>query len=117
MIMGLGCRRLTRWLAIRRNCFASVSSFGEDFSIYRSQGSYVGWQASASVGDSQGLWSWWLNFNRLDSDVHPVNYANKLVANGVPDTTGTSVTDALATRNPRNQDWLILGSTTATHTL
>ena len=37
------------------------------------------WQASASVGNRQGPWSWWLNFNRLDSDAHPVSYANKLV--------------------------------------
>jgi iron complex outermembrane recepter protein len=96
---------------------ASVSSFGEDFYIYGSEGSYAGWQASASVGDSQGPWSWWLNFNRLDSDAHPVSYANKLVASGVPDTAGTAVTGALPSRNPRNQDWLILGSTTATHTI
>ena len=43
---------------------------------------YAGWQASASVGDARGPWSWWLNFNRLDSDAHPVSYANKLVSRG-----------------------------------
>jgi iron complex outermembrane receptor protein len=96
---------------------ASVSSFGEDFYIYRSEGTYTGWQASASVGDTLGAWSWWVNFNRLDSDAHPVSYANKLVATGVPDTAGTAVTGALPSRNPRDQDWLILGSTTATHTV
>jgi iron complex outermembrane receptor protein len=96
---------------------ASVSSFSEDFEAYRSQGSYAGWQASASVGNTIGPWSWWLNFNRLDSDAHPVSYANKLVSSGVADTTGTAVTGALSSSNPRNQDWLILGSTTATHTI
>jgi len=96
---------------------ASVSSFSEDFEVYRSQGTYTGWQANASVGDTLGPFSWWLNFNRLDSDAHPVSYANKLVSTGVPDTVGTAVTGALADRNPRNQDWLILGSTTATHTI
>ena len=96
---------------------ARVSSFSEDFHVYRSQGSYSGQQASASVGNRQGPWSWWLNFNRLDSDAHPVSYANKLVSSGVPDTAGTVVTGALADLNPRNQDWLILGSTTATHTI
>jgi len=96
---------------------ASVSSFSEDFYIYRSEGAYAGWQASASVGDTRGPWSWWVNFNRLDSDAHPVGYANKLVANGVPDTAGIPVTGAFPSRNPRNQDWLILGSTTATHTV
>ncbi len=96
---------------------ARVSSFSEDFHVYRSQGTYDGWQASASAGDRQGPWSWWLNFNRLDSDAHPVSYANKLVSAGVPDSAGTVVTGALAARNPREQDWLILGSTTATHTI
>ena len=96
---------------------ASVSSFSEDFHVYRSEGTYTGWQASASVGNRQGPWSWWLNFNRLDSDAHPVGYANKLVSSGVPDTAGTAVTGALADLSPRNQDWLILGSTTATHTI
>jgi iron complex outermembrane receptor protein len=96
---------------------ARVSSFSEDFHVYRSQGTYAGQQASASVGNRQGPWSWWVNFNRLDSDAHPVSYANKLVSSGVPDTAGTVVTGALAEPNPRNQDWLILGSTTATHTI
>ena len=96
---------------------AHVSSFSEDFYVYRSQGTYDGRQASASVGNRQGPWSWWLNFDRLDSDAHPVSYANKVVSTGVPDTAGTPVTGALLSRNPREQDWLILGSTTATHTI
>jgi iron complex outermembrane receptor protein len=96
---------------------AGVSSFGEDFSVYRSEDTYSGRQASASVGNAQGPWSWWINFNRLDSHAHPVSYANKLVSSGVADTAGTAVTGALAARNPREQDWLILGSTTATHTV
>ena len=96
---------------------ARMSTFSEDFHVYRSQGTYDGRQASASVGNRQGPWSWWLNFDRLDSDAHPVSYANKLVSTGVPDAAGTPVTGALVSRNPREQDWLILGSTTATHTV
>jgi iron complex outermembrane recepter protein len=96
---------------------AHVSSFSEDFSIYSSEGTYSGSQASASVGSRQGPWSWWLNFDRLDSDAHPVSYANKLVSSGVADGAGTPVTGALPSRNPREQDWLILGSTTATRTV
>jgi iron complex outermembrane receptor protein len=96
---------------------ARVTSFSEDFEVYRSQGTYTGNQASASVGNRQGPWSWWLNFNRLDSDAHPVSFANKLVSSGVPDLGGTAVTGALPSRNPREQDWLIIGSTTATRTV
>jgi iron complex outermembrane receptor protein len=96
---------------------ASVTSFGEDFEIYRSEGRFSGRQAAASAGNRQGNWSWWINFNRLDSDAHPVSFANKLVTAGIPDTAGIPVTGALEDRSPRNQDWLILGSTTSTHTI
>ncbi|HEX5049359.1 MAG TPA: TonB-dependent receptor, partial [Gammaproteobacteria bacterium] len=96
---------------------ASVSTFTEDFSIYSSEGHFGGWQTSASVGDRNGNFSWWLSVNRLDSDAHPVSFANKLVSSGVADTAGTPVTGALPDKNPRNQDWLILGSTTQTNTL
>ena len=89
-----------------------LGSLGEDFAISDSSGRFTGWQASASAGDRSGNFSWWLNFNRLDSDGHPLSYANKLVSSGVAGTAGTPVTGALADRNPRNQDWLILGSTT-----
>jgi iron complex outermembrane recepter protein len=94
-----------------------LGSFGQDFAIYDSSGRFTGWQASASAGDRNGRFSWWLNFNRLDSDGHPLSFANKLVSTGTPGTAGTPVTGALADRNPRNQDWLILGSTSQIDTV
>ncbi len=57
-------------------------SFGQDFEIYDSSGRFTGWQASASAGDRSGKFSWWLNFNRLDSDGQPLSFANKLVSIG-----------------------------------
>lgn len=94
-----------------------MSSFGEEFDIYGTDDRYTGWQASASAGDKNGNWSWWLNYNRLDSDGHPIAFANKLAGSGVPGAVGTPVTGAIAGRNPKNQDWLILGSTNQIHTL
>jgi iron complex outermembrane recepter protein len=96
---------------------AKVSSFGGDVAVWGIDDRYAGHQTSASVGDRTGNWSWWLNFNRLDSDGHPLTFANKLVSAGIVDTAGTPVSGALAERNPRNQDWLILGSTGQTHTV
>jgi len=96
---------------------AKITSFGQDFAIYGSADRYIGWQASASAGDRAGNFAWWFNFNHLDSDGQPLSFANKLVSTGVPGTAGTPVTGAIPDRNPRNQDWLILGSTTQFHTL
>jgi iron complex outermembrane recepter protein len=96
---------------------ASVASFSEDFASYGEDGSFNGWQASASIGDRRGDTSWWLNFNRLDSDGHPMAYANKLFDTGQPGAGGTPVTGAVAAHNPRNQGWWLLGPTSAIHTV
>jgi iron complex outermembrane receptor protein len=96
---------------------AKLTSFGQDFAIYGSADRYTGWQASASAGDRAGNFAWWVNFNHLDSDGQPLSFANKLVSTGVPGTAGTPVTGAIREPNPRNQDWLILGSTTQIHTV
>jgi len=96
---------------------AALSSFGQDFSVYGSEDRFTGWQASASAGDRSDKFSWWLNFNHLDSDGQPLSFANKLVSSGVAGSAGTPVTGAIPDRNPRNQDWLILGSTTQIHTI
>jgi iron complex outermembrane receptor protein len=96
---------------------ARLTSFGQDFAIYDSADRFLGWQASTSAGDRSGNFAWWLNFNHLDSDGQPLSFANKLVSTGVPGAVGTPVTGAIPDRNPRNQDWLILGSTSQIHTI
>ncbi len=95
----------------------SFARFSEDFTSYGDEGSFDGWQASASIGDRHGDTSWWFNFNRLDSTGHPLGYANKLFTAGTPGAEGTPVTGAVAARNPRNQDWWLLGPTNVIHTV
>jgi iron complex outermembrane receptor protein len=90
---------------------AALSTFVEDFDVYETHDDFGGWQASASYGDARGDSSWWVNFNRLDSDSHPIAYATRLLSQGVPGSAGTPVTGAVAGRNPRNQDWWLLGAT------
>lgn len=94
-----------------------LSTFSEDFDVYSTHETYTGWQASASAGDRHGGTSWWVNLNRLDSDGHPLGYGNKVVATGTPGNAGTPVTGAIAARNPRNQDWWLLGTTTTYETI
>ena len=97
---------------------ASVGSFSEDFSAYGEDPSgYRGWQTSLSAGDRNGGTSWWFNVNRLDSDGHPMVYANKVVTMGTPGAGGIPVTGAVAARNPRNEEWWLLGPTNAIHTV
>jgi copper(I)-binding protein len=93
---------------------ASVASFVEDFDLYGTDEDFGGWQASASYGDARGASSWWIDFNRLDSDSHPIAYATRLTNQGTPGTGGTPVTGAVAGHNPRNQDWWLLGATNHT---
>jgi iron complex outermembrane recepter protein len=96
---------------------ARIARFSEDFEVYGTPDRFDGWQASASVGDRNGDFAWWLDLGRLDSDGHPIAFANKLVSTGVPGGAGTPVTGAVAGRNPRNQDWLLLGDTNQIHTI
>ncbi|HUQ11147.1 MAG TPA: TonB-dependent receptor [Steroidobacteraceae bacterium] len=97
---------------------ASLSNFSEDYSAYGpDEDRYGGWQASLSAGDRHGGTSWWVNLSRLDSDAHPLVYANKVVTAGTLGTGGVPVTGALAGRNQNDQDWWLLGETNAIHTV
>jgi iron complex outermembrane receptor protein len=100
----------------RLEAHVKASSFGEDFSVYGNHDRYTGWQASASAGDKNGDWSWWVSYNHLDSDGHPIVYANKLLSSGIAGTGGVPVTGAIADKNPKNQDWWILGATNQINT-
>ncbi len=96
---------------------AGLSTFVEDFEIYGTRENFGGWQASVSYGDRRGGTSWWVNLSRLDSESHPIGFANRLFSSGTPGTGGTPVTGALAARNPRNQEWWLLGDTNTIRTV
>lgn len=99
----------------RFEAHAKVSAFTQRFQLYDTDARYSGQQVSASMGDRQGALAWWVNFNRLDSDAHPVSYATKVIATGSPGSAGTPVTGAVFGQNPRNQDQWITGATTQTN--
>jgi iron complex outermembrane receptor protein len=87
-----------------------VATFAQPFSMYGRDDTYGGYQASASMGARNDKWSWWINYNRLESDSHPLSFANKLVST-TPATNEPVVTGTVPGKNPRNQDWLLLGAT------
>lgn len=96
---------------------AKLSVFSQGFKQYSSDETYAGRQVSASLGDRNGSWSWWLNVNRLDSEGQPLVFPNRPTSAGTPGTGGTPVTGAVADRNPKNQDWWILGASNQVRTI
>ncbi len=86
---------------------------------YAASGDAVaGKMASAAIGNKRGNLAWWLNANRLDSDGQPLSFATRTVAEGTTPTAGTPVVSgAVAGKNPRGQDWWLLGTTTRYHTV
>lgn len=94
-----------------------VLGFQQDFGQYGTHRHYGGAQGSASVGNRVGALSWWLDVSRLDSDGQPIVFANRLMSDGKSVTDGKPVSGAIADRNPKNQDWWILGATNQVHTV
>ena len=88
----------------------------QPFSLYGTDANYRAWQTSASVGNKNGDWSWFLNFNHTDSHGQPLTFAARLVASGTPGPAGTPVTGAVPDRNNTNAPIYVLGSGTGFHT-
>jgi iron complex outermembrane receptor protein len=94
-----------------------ATSFGQQFDVYSTDTTYRGYQGSASIGDRFGAFAFWVNYNRLENDSQPLSYANRVVSSGALSPNGVPVTGAVAGRNPRNQDWWLLGTTNQSHTV
>ncbi|MFG6462063.1 TonB-dependent receptor [Roseateles sp. DXS20W] len=91
---------------------AKLGYVTQPFELYGSKATYRAWQASASIGDRAGDFSWWLNLNHTDSDGQPLTFANRLASTGIAATNGTPVTGALLVPNSNGQPWYMLGSAT-----
>lgn len=96
---------------------AKITGLSESFQLYGTSQTYTGKQLSASLGNHQGDFSWWLNLNQLDSDGHPIAFTTKLASSGISSNVGQAVTGAIAGKNPQNQDWWILGASGQYHTI
>jgi iron complex outermembrane receptor protein len=101
----------------RFEAHAKVAAVTQDFNLYSTSERHSGKQASASLGNKNGDWSWWFNVNRLDSSGQPLNIATRMLSEGVAPAGGTPVSGALAGKNNKDQDWLILGTAANFHTV
>jgi iron complex outermembrane recepter protein len=94
-----------------------LQAFTQRFNLYGSNDRYSGNQWSTTLGSREGAFSWWLSFNHLNSDGHPIAFSNKVSSTGTVGTAGVAVTGAVADRNPTGFDWLLTGATNQIHTL
>ena len=96
---------------------AGVSYVRQPFELYSTSDTYSARQASASVGNKSGDWSWWINANHTDSQGQPLTFPTRVVATGTPGNAGSAVVGAVLDRNNANVPWYILGTGTQYHTI
>ncbi len=96
----------------RFEAHAKLGLVAQPFDLYNTHETYRAWQASASMGDKAGAWSWWVNANHTDSHGQPLTFATRLLGTGTPGGTGTVVSGAVLERNNANAPWYILGTGT-----
>ncbi|MES2386250.1 MAG: TonB-dependent receptor [Pseudomonadota bacterium] len=96
----------------RFEAHAKLGSFSQNFRLYGSDSPYGGSQASASLGNRSGDWSWFLNLNRTHSSGQPLTFTTRLLSTAAPAAGAVPVTGAVAGLNTRNQPWLLVGGAT-----
>jgi iron complex outermembrane recepter protein len=89
----------------------------QPFEVYSTSKTFTATQASASLGNKNGGWSWWINANHTDSHGQPLTFPTRVVSTGAPGNAGTPVTGAILDRNNANVPWYILGTGTEYHTI
>jgi iron complex outermembrane receptor protein len=91
---------------------ARVGYVHQPFELYNTKMSSNARQASMSLGDRFGAWSWFVSVNRTDSDGQPQSYTTRAVSAGKAGGAGVPVTGAVITKDRTNQDQYILGTAT-----
>ncbi len=96
---------------------AKAGYVSQPFSLYNTNTTFNSWQSSASLGNRNGDWSWFVNVNHTDSQGQPLTFPTRLLSNGVAGAGGTPVTGAVLDRNPNNAPIYVLGTGTQYHTI
>lgn len=92
-----------------------LQAFTQKYKQYGTNERYNGQQGSASIGDRQGAFSWWLHLNRLDNDGQPLVIA-RVNRSTTPSASGTPVTGAVPDRNHLGAPVYNVGTTAQTDT-
>ncbi|MDR7272796.1 iron complex outermembrane receptor protein [Pelomonas saccharophila] len=99
---------------------AKLGAASQSSELYGHQSRFNAWQASASVGDRAGDWSWWINLNRSDSEGQPLTFATRTASTGTTpaaNSTAQPVTGAVLQLNTTNTPWYLIGAGTRYHTV
>ncbi len=97
---------------------AKITGYTQNFKLYGTDAHYGGSQASASLGNKNGDWSWFANVNRTSSSSQPLVFPARLVSAGTAPAVGAQVvTGAVAGLNPNNAPIVILGGSTQYKTI
>ncbi len=96
---------------------AKLTLTHQPFELYNTSTSYLGEQASISLGDRHGGWSWFVDVNRTDSEGQPLTFPTRAPGVGKPGGAGIPVTGAVTGLDRNNKDWFILGTATQYHTV
>ncbi len=91
---------------------AKLGGFTQNFRLYGSDGNFSGSQASASLGNKVGDWSWFANINRTRSSGQPLTFTTRAISTTAPAAGARVVTGAVPGLDRTNTPWLLLGSAT-----
>ena len=90
-----------------------LTGFTQKYQLYGTDSRFGGGAASASLGNKNGDWSWFVSANRSVSNSQPLVFAARLASQGAAPAPGAqAVTGAVAGLNPANLPWLVLGGST-----
>jgi iron complex outermembrane receptor protein len=101
----------------RFEAHARLAGSHQAFKLYHTDDSYNGTEASVSLGNRSGRWSWFLDLNQTDSEGQPLTFPTRVISTGAPGTAGVAVTGAVPGKDRSNRDWTILGTGTQYHTI
>lgn len=94
--------------------FEAHAKFGfthQPFDLYGTHERYNGRQASASLGNRDGRWSWFIDVNRSSNEGQPLTFPTRYLSAGAAPG-GTAVSGAVAGQDRTRRAWYLLGAGT-----
>ena len=91
---------------------AATAYVSQPFDLYATHRTFRAWESSASVGNRNGDWRWWLDFSHTDSDSQPLTFATRLLSKGSPGGAGMPVTGAILDADKSGNPIYVMGSGT-----